>query len=121
MEIKGENQIPLLILALKQSSNRWYIRGRGRRRFSIPHYSFLAAKSNSDSVVRHIWPRDTTSPFCYIILSPFIKDSETKPILFVILYYHHFDYQLHVLEVHYKVTKRMAIVKINVVVCYSHY
>ena len=37
--------------------------------FHISHYSFLAAKINSDSGVSHIRLRDTTNPVSYFILS----------------------------------------------------
>ena len=37
----------------------------------ISHYSFLAAKSTSDSAVSHIRLRDTTNPISYFILSQF--------------------------------------------------
>ena len=66
--------------------------------------------------------------------------AQTQPVLSVVTYKHHLykahshkqSYQLfytiailtilvHSLEVHYKVTKRLEIVKISVVVCYSHY
>ena len=50
-----------------------------------------------------------------------ISGSETLPIQTVILCFHHFDNQVLALEVHYKVTKRMEIVRLNVVVCYSYY
>ena len=39
--------------------------------FFISHYSFLAAKSNSDSGVSPIRLRDTTNPINYFIQSPF--------------------------------------------------
>ena len=68
--------------------------------FYISHYSFWQLNI-IQTTVRHIRLRQTTNP--------------------IILYYYHVDYQIHVLEVHYKVTKRIEIVKINVVVCYSYY
>ena len=43
------------------------------------------------------------------------------PILSAILYYHHFDHQVHILDGHYKVTQQMEIVKINVYYSYYFY
>ena len=37
----------------------------------------------------------------------------------LVLYYHHFDHQVHILEGHYKVIQRMKIVPINAIV-YSY-
>ena len=73
-----------------------------KERFFISHYTFLPAKCNSDSALMHIRSSDTTNPINYF-------------------YTHHFDYEVHILEVSYKVTKHMATVKINTAVCYSHY
>ena len=68
----------------------------------MSYYSFLAVKPNSDSGVSHIRLRDTTNPISY-------------------LYQSHSDNQVHVLEVHYKITKRMEFVKLDVVVRNSYY
>ena len=61
--------------------------------FFISHYSSLTAKSNSDSAVSHTRLRDTINPI-------------------------QLNYTITILEVSYKETKRMEIVKLNVVVCY---